>query len=557
MIQPLPTGLVNLIAAGEVIDSLAAVVRELVENAIDAGATQLRIRLSIEEGYIQVADNGRGMTLEELETCALPHTTSKIRELADLWNINTLGFRGEALHSLSQVAELEIKSRSAEDLNHTGWQVRYHDNGKAQEPINVAIAVGTIITVTDLFKKIPHRLLGLPPVAQQLKTVQTYIQNMALCHPQITWQVWQKEQLWIGISPSQNAQKILPQFLKTVKFSDLQSLSLKIETLTDPVSVATLDLLIGLPDRCHRRRPDWIKVAINHRPLKIPELEQTIISTFHRTLPRDRFPVCFVHLQVCPSQIDWNRHPAKTEIYLQSLPFWQAQITQAINQALHLNLDILPENSHQQRVNHLLKAAEAQGTYQVESTTTKPSPTLGLMPLKAIAQVNKTYIIAEHESGLWLIEQHIAQERVLYEKLQDQWQLVNLEKPIILNSLSQNQIENLQHLGIEIESFGEQVWAVRKAPELLAHREDCAEALMELSLGGDLSTAQAAIACRTAIRNGMTLNLAEMQTLLDQWKISRHPQTCPHGRPIYLSLEESSLARFFRRHWMIGKSHGI
>ena len=179
------------------------------------------------------------------------------------------------------------------------------------------------------------------------------------------------------------------------------------------------------------------------------------------------------------------------------------------------------------------------------------------MPLKAIAQVNKTYIIAEHESGLWLIEQHIAQERVLYEKLQDQWQLVNLEKPIILNHLSQNQIENLQHLGIEIDSFGEQAWAVRNAPELLAHRADCAEALMELSLGGDLSTAQAAIACRTAIRNGMTLNLAEMQTLLDQWKVTRHPQTCPHGRPIYLSLEESSLARFFRRHWMIGKSHGI
>jgi len=557
MIQPLPTGLVNLIAAGEVIDSLAAVVRELVENAIDAGATHLRIRLNAEDGFIQVADNGKGMTLKELETCALPHTTSKIRELADLWNINTLGFRGEALHSLSQVAELEIKSRSAQDLNQTGWQVRYHDDGKAQEPINVAIAVGTIITVTDLFKKIPHRLLGLPPVAQQLKTVQTYIQNMALCHPQITWQVWQKEQLWISISPSQNAQKILPQFLKTVKFSDLQSLSLKIETPTDPVSVATLDLLIGLPDRCHRRRPDWIKVAINHRPLRIPELEQTIISTFHRTLPRDRFPVCFVHLQLCPSQIDWNRHPAKTEIYLQSLPFWQAQITQAINQALHINLDILPENSHQQRVNHLLKAAEAQGTYQVDSVTMKPPPTLGLMPLKAIAQVNKTYIIAEHESGLWLIEQHIAQERVLYEKLQDQWQLVNLEKPIILNSLSQNQIDNLQQLGIEIESFGEQVWAVRNAPELLAHREDCAEALMELSFGGDLSTAQAAIACRTAIRNGMNLNLAEMQTLLDQWKVTRHPQTCPHGRPIYLSLEESSLARFFRRHWMIGKSHGI
>ena len=122
--------------------------------------------------------------------------------------------------------------------------------------------------------------------------------------------------------------------------------------------------------------------------------------------------------------------PAKTEIYLQSLPFWQAQITQAINQALQLNFDILPENSNQQRVNQILKAAEQSGTYQLNSSF-KPVQNLGLMPLKAIAQVNKTYIIAEHESGLWLIEQHIAEERVLYEKLQDQWQLVNLEKPII------------------------------------------------------------------------------------------------------------------------------
>ncbi|MEB3310211.1 MAG: DNA mismatch repair endonuclease MutL [Snowella sp.] len=561
MIASLPTELVNLIAAGEVIDSPVAVVRELVENAIDAGASRLIIRLNPEQGWVQVTDNGQGMTLDDLKACALPHTTSKISQRQHLEQITSLGFRGEALHSLSQVSELEIASRSAKLPDSTGWKVRYCYDGQPQEPIDVAIATGTIVTVNQLFQNLPQRRLGLPPLAQQLKAIQTYLQTMALCRPQITWQVWNLDQLWLSISPSQTPQQTFPQILKTVKFNDLQCLSLNLEVPSRPGSTAQLNLVIGLPDRCHRRRPDWVKIAVNQRPVKLPELEQSIIAAFHRTLPRDRFPVCFLHLQVCPSQIDWNRHPAKTEIYLHSLPFWQAQISQAIEQALRLNSDSLSSTHHHQRVTQILKAAEATSPYQVNPPTVQPTPSalsqISLMPLKAVAQVNKTYIVAEHDAGIWLIEQHIAHERVLYEQLQDHWQLVSLEKPIILNHLTLHQVEQLQELGLEVESFGEQVWAVRNAPKRLADREDCLEALIELSLGGDLAAAQAATACRTAIRNGTDLTLREMQTLLDQWKITRHPQTCPHGRPIYLSLEESSLARFFRRHWVIGKSHGI
>jgi DNA mismatch repair protein MutL len=123
-----------------------------------------------------------------------------------------------------------------------------------------------------------------------------------------------------------------------------------------------------------------------------------------------------------------------------------------------------------------------------------------------------------------------------------------------LNSV---QVEQLERIGLEVEPFGEQLWAIRSAPELLKKRDDCKNALLELSLGGDLQTAQVATACRSAIRNGTPLSLSEMQTLLDQWKSTRNPRTCPHGRPIYLSLEEPALSRFFRRHWVIGKSHGI
>jgi DNA mismatch repair enzyme (predicted ATPase) len=209
---------------------------------------------------------------------------------------------------------------------------------------------------------------------------------------------------------------------------------------------------------------------------------------------------------------------------------------------------------------------EEKGAYNVSRSiqpapegdeNTKKAAEISLIELRAVAQVHNTYILAEHPTGMWLIEQHIAHERVLYEQICDRWQLLPLEPPVILNSLTPAQVEQLQRLGLDIEPFGEQLWAIRNAPALLQQRDDCAAALLELSLGVDLQTAQVATACRSAIRNGTPLSLPEMQTLLDQWKSTRNPRTCPHGRPIYLSLEESALSRFFRRHWVIGKSHGI
>jgi DNA mismatch repair protein MutL len=302
--------------------------------------------------------------------------------------------------------------------------------------------------------------------------------------------------------------------------------------------------------------------------VRSPELEQTILGAFSRTLPRDRFPVCFVHLKICPSQIDWNRHPAKAEIYLHSLSYWQEKVVDAIEKAWRMSSADLPAAIQNQRVSQLLKASEPKAKYQLDSPPNleqeqpetkniQSNHQIGLMELRAVAQVNKTYIVAEHPDGLWLVEQHIAHERVLYEQLQDEWKIVSLETPLVLSQLTSAQIEQLQRIGIEVEPFGEQLWAVRQAPQMLIARDDCDRALLELSLGGDLQTAQVATACRSAIRNGTPLSLPEMQTLLDRWKNTRNPRTCPHGRPIYLSLAETSLARFFRRHWVLGKSHGI
>jgi DNA mismatch repair protein MutL len=593
-IQTLPDNVIDLIAAGEVIDSIAAVIRELVENSLDAGASRITIILNPQLWQVQIIDNGKGMELGDLRVCAQPHSTSKIRTQQDLWRITSLGFRGEALHSIAQVADLTICSRS--NQGDIGWQVIYREAQPEAESM-IAIATGTIVTVSNLFAKIPVRRHALPPRSQQLKTIQKLIQKIALCHPQVTWQIKQQDSLWFQISPGATAQDILPQFLKRVNQQDLQYL--QVEVATPSAASATqqltpslvqdnqvsarnnfhlstglsatdnntnksqIELVMGLPDRCHRHRADWVKVSVNHRFVRSPELEQTILQSLAKTLPRDRFPVCLLNLQTCPSQVDWNRHPAKSEIYLHNLPYWQHQVSQVIAQALRLNTQSLPAAVGDRRIGKMLKVAEASSKQyhidrelaKIEDTT--PTSAINSLKLTAVAQANKTYIVAEHPSGVWLIEQHIAHERVLYEQLQDNWELVPLSTAITLEYLKPQQLEQLEKLKIDVELFGDNIWAVRNAPKILLERADCADALVELSWGGDLQAAQVATACRSAIRNGTTLNLEEMQHLLNLWQATRNPRTCPHGRPIYLSLEESSLSRFFRRHWVIGKSHGI
>ncbi|RCJ23984.1 DNA mismatch repair protein MutL [Nostoc sp. ATCC 43529] len=570
-IQALPKEVVYLITAGEVIDSFASVVKELVENSLDAGATRIVVSIWPEQWRIRVADNGCGMNLDDLQQAATAHSTSKIRSSADLWKINSLGFRGEALHSLTNLADLEILSRPVGGK--LGWRVLYGYGGEVLEVDVTAIAPGTVVTVSNLFGNCSSRRQGLPTTAQQMKAVQATIHQIALCHPGVTWQICQNDRQWFTISRAATTGQLLPQILPQVRQGDLQEVKLevpnpvnsedRIQQSTVNSQQSAIHLVVGLPDRCHRHRPDWVRVAINGRMVKSAELEQTILSAFHKTLPRDRYPICFLHLAISPDQINWNRNPAKTEIYLNEITYWQEQIIVGINQALRISDANLKETVHTTRVSKLLKAAEAKGGYNFNpqnSNDDEKIPDSSLSTpnfLKAVAQVSNTYIVAEHPGGMWLVEQHIAHERVLYEQLCDNWQLISVEPPIILYQLSPAQVLQLQRIGLDIEPFGEQLWAVRNLPAMLQQREDCAQAILELSLGGDLQTAQVAVACRSAIRNGTPMNLQEMQTLLDNWQRTRNPRTCPHGRPIYLSLEESALARFFRRNWVIGKSHGI
>ncbi|MBW4461295.1 MAG: DNA mismatch repair endonuclease MutL [Nodosilinea sp. WJT8-NPBG4] len=559
-IQLLPGEVIHSIAAGEVIDSLAAVVRELIENALDAQATHITLALWPDQGRVQVADNGTAMALENLHQAAIPHSTSKIRTQADLWQVSSLGFRGEALHSLAQVAQLEICSRApgAE----SGWRVTYSAQGEPLDITPAALAQGTVVTVTDLFGAWPARRERLPTATRQLSQVQNIIRHCALTHPTVTWAVQLGDRPWLAFTPSPTAKGLVPQLLRAVSESDLQDgwqaapWTEGEGSLLQSAFKAGVYGLIGLPDRCHRPRPDWVKVAVNGRIVAVPELEQAVMNAFRHTLPRHRYPLAFVHLTVPPSDIDWNRRPDKSTLYLHRLEDWTALCQSHVTTLLGQQAETLTDAS-QHRVTQLLKTAEPSSTYGVAELSDELPYRERPGSLQAIAQVHNRYILAEQTDGLCLIEQHIAHERVLYERLQAQWQLVPLTTPVVLEGLTEKQLEQLQRLGLNPEEFGPNRWAMRAAPAPLRDRDDLPDALLELSLGGNLDIAQVAIACRTAIRNGTPLDLATLQTLLDDWQQTRNPRTCPHGRPICLTLSETSLARFFRRSWVIGKSHGI
>jgi DNA mismatch repair protein MutL len=581
-IQPLNPDLIYRIAAAEVIDSVGAVVRELIDNAIDAAATRISISLWPDLGRVEVADNGVGFTWANLQQAALPHTTSKISTVEHLHALQTLGFRGEALHSLTQLGRLEISSRVA--TSPTGWHVQYDAKGAVAQAQEIAMAIGTTVTVTHLFETWPSRQQDLTPAQPWLAGIQSMIGDYALCHPQITWQTYHNYRSWFSLAPGQTAKDVGLQLIRKLTPDDLRYAVFPVEIAsTNPdgsprTSKAILEGLIGLPDRYHRHRPDWIRVAVNGRRVCVNAqrsseswgaLEQTILNAFRQILPRHRHPFCWIHLKVSPDGVDWNRTASKSHIYLHQLEAWQHHITQSIHQLLTLPTQQAPSGV---QMRQLFKSAEAKGRYalasplnlsaslpltEYESELPATSVGMALGSLKAIAQLHQTYIVAEHAAGLWLIEQHIAHERVLYEQLCQDWQLTDLETPLTLRNLSEAQVQNLNHLGLLIQTFGTDLWIVRTAPRCLSGRSDCLQAIYELSQCTDTQPALVATACRSAIRNGQPLSLSEMQTLLDQWQTTQNPRTCPHGRPIYLRMDEQSLSKFFRRHWVVGKSHGI
>ncbi len=506
---------IQTIRAAAIIDSPKAVLRELVENALDAQADRITIDIWTEDDLfsLQVTDNGVGMDQIDLQLSVAPHSTSKIQRLEDLWTISSLGFRGEALHSISQFARLTIASRPREE---SGYIL------KQGEIVPYPMATGTIVTARDLFADFPQRRAGLPDRGQQLRHIQRLIQDFALLYPAITWQINLDHRPWFHLWQSAQMKDIALQILPRLTSADL---------IQDQQSYGTI--LLGLPDRVSRPRSDWLKVAVNGRIVNSPELEQSILSGFSRTIPRHRFPLCIVNLTINPVQIDWHRQPDKSNIYLLNLPEWQAKIEAWVKQLLKS-----PQPNLSSHGKKLLKLTESQSSYQTNSVA----------PYKILGQLHHTYIIVEQEEGTYLLEQHTAHERILFERLETLWQIIPLEEPILITDLTEEQIENLNRSGIVPENFGHNTWRISALPQLLVTHPDPISAIYELCQEQTDRALRARVACISAIRNGTELDISNMKDIVQGWQLVQNPHTCPHGRPIYFYLGKQQLAHFFRRY---------
>jgi DNA mismatch repair protein MutL len=560
-VELLPRDVVQHIAAGEVIDGLCAVVRELVENSLDARASTLTVDIDCDSRSITVQDDGAGISVEGgLLRVAMCHTTSKIRTVQDLANLNSLGFRGQGLWAVAMHAgQLVVASRTLGA--DAGTRISFKDDGTVAENsvCHVAMAAGTIVQALAL-----HRL---DFTSAALRECRNWLVHTALCHLGTVFVlksrgkvVWSSAR-WIGMAQSDAFASSLG---KNV-FEDFRSV-----TMHDD-DVGSVDVVVGLPSRVHFSSGSRILVAVNGRCVDLPDVTSMVRNMFRTLLPRRRYPAVYVHLKVTKhGACNWNLHPMKRTMRIgsRSTPCDAAGLVErACIRALRYENSTVDVGESPAPVNipSLLASMMTKPGF-VRNPEAKEDQMRGVFDMRPVGQALNTYIIAEYNASILLVEQHVAHERILFERLSEGWRtnFVPLLDEIALPDRICNDDEKLfmlSSLGFDIDfregESGVRA-SVRSVPDALiaiVGIEGIGDALLTLSsaASGKANTVDEAVAmisCRYAVKNGVPLSMKHMQAILNQLMSCQSPHTCPHGRPIFLELGQRDLASVFRRPWI-------
>lgn len=579
-IQLLRDETIGKIAAGEVVERPVSVVKELVENAIDAGAT--RISVEIEGGgstLIRVSDNGVGMRREDLPLAVTRHATSKIASFDDLEHLHTLGFRGEALPSIAAVSDMTIRTSDG-----NGGGAIAIDYGRVGAANVDAAPKGTTITVRNLFANVPARRKFL----RQPSTEGTYISRMIgayACHrSDIQWSLTtdgrrsirtdgagDDTSAAIGVFGTELADEVLP-------LTDLPP-----ESRVPGVNVSGW---ISSP-RVSRSHRQSLYFFVNGRLIQHRALIFALEDAYHSLLMVGRHPLGMVRIELDPAMVDVNVHPTKAEVKFAD----ERAVCRAVSRAAHQALlaqpqDVLPEVSFEPvprasfSANQISFASErapvsigrdfeldSRRQQEVEDAGApqEPAHPSGIPVLRVLGQVGGTYIIAEGPEGMFLIDQHAAHERVMYEKILAQMQAKAVDTqpmldPLVIElppdelAIFDKSVEELNSIGFEVERFGEQSVIIRSIPALIKG-VDIAERfhliLKELIEGGSgttwLDSVAISASCHTSIRAGQPLSLPEMRELVAQLERTEQPRACGHGRPTMLHMSQYELERQFNR----------
>lgn len=585
-IQVMDEILANKIAAGEVVEKTMNVVKELVENAIDAQSDEIKIEL-IDSGVkeVKVTDNGIGMDQEDAALAFSRHATSKLKDLDDLFNIESLGFRGEALPSIASVSNIELKTSNGE----VGTYLTL-SGGKDLHIENSDLQPGTTITVKDLFYNTPVRLKYLKNLYVELANITEYINKMALSYPNIKFTLINNDKTLLDTDGKGDLRKVIYQ----IYGADITKKMIEVSGENDDYYIHGY---ISYPEMTKSNRTS-ITTLVNGRVIKNNELNKIIIEAYHTYIPKDKFPIIVLNIDVDPILIDINIHPTKMDIKFSKMDTLKDLVYDIVSKELK-KLTLIPtistrtEEALRETTIPLYKAFQKEEvkpkeTYEElsldfsvaepevvsntkqeqpeEKTLEKEEKKPRIKPMIPRGIVYLTYIIAENEDGMYIIDQHAAAERINYEKvlkaLKEKVIPIDLLIPVKIELTSneflivKNHLDILKEYGFAAEEFGLNTIVIRSHPNWIGEEvaEECIRKVVDIIISKEsfdfdqfVWRMAATMACRMSVKANDYLSYEDQLWLLDTLRNCDNPFTCPHGRPTIITYTKYDLEKLFKR----------
>ncbi|MBQ6477329.1 MAG: DNA mismatch repair endonuclease MutL [Bacilli bacterium] len=575
-IHVMDEGLSNKIAAGEVVESVMNVVKELVENAIDAEANDISIKL-VESGIkeIEVRDNGIGMDKDDARLAFSRHATSKIKDLDDLFYIESLGFRGEALPSIASVSKVRLKTSNGE----VGTIITIN-GGKDLKAKSSDLALGTDITVTELFYNTPVRLKYLKNPYIELANVVEYVDKMALSYPDIKFKLVNDDNTILETSGNGDLLKVI----YDIYGADITRKMIPIDAENDDYNISGY---ISYPEVTKSNR-NAITTLVNGRVIKNNELNRCIVDAYHTYIHKGRYPIIVLNIDVDPILVDINIHPTKMDIKFSKMDTLVDLVSKTIGDRLK-TLTLIPEanvrstssfNEVYDQITHdeedeeevveeknTTNYEEVKLDFDIEEEKKEYSKTTRIKKMDVVGNIFMTYILCQNEDGFYLVDQHAAAERINYEKILDRinnekLQVIDLLTPIKIELTPNdyikvvNKLDILKDMGINVEEFGDNTFVVRSHPMWIdtdrseASIRDIFDIIVE---HGDFSeekfidTVVMTIACHSSVKAHEYVSIDDMQWIVDNVRYCNNPFTCPHGRPTIITYTKEELDKMFKR----------
>lgn len=558
------TDLANKIAAGEVVEKCMNIVKELVENSVDANSSSITIDL-LDGGIkkISVTDDGDGMDRKDAQLAFLRHATSKIKDIDDLFYISSLGFRGEALPSIASISKMNLITSN--EIEGTNIKI---EGGEILDISNAQLVKGTKVTVEDLFYNTPVRLKYLKNQYSELANIVEYINKMALSYPNIKWTLTNNSKTLFKTTGNGDLLKVI----YDIYGAEVAKKMIEISADNDDYSIYGY---ISYPE-VTKSFKNAITILINGRVIKNNDIVKVISKAYHTYIHEGRYPIVVINIDVDPILIDVNIHPTKQDIKFSKFNSLSELLLNSIDNILSKR-NLIPDayvrdnisevnrqiNNQEEIINNYeevkldFSVGEDKTSYQEERTIKEMTP---------IGIIDKTFIVAYNEDGMYLIDQHAIAERINYEKLVDSMtkedlNITTLAVPMKFEFTKDEAIkiskklDDIKALGIDIEEFGDNTFIVREHPTWLTDANNYSlKKIFDIIISDNnfdkkkfIDKAATSMACHMSVKAHTYISLEEAKYLLDNIRYCNNPFTCPHGRPTIIAFSKDQLIKMFKR----------